>query len=168
MSQAEKKSTPALEDQRCNELCTLLSRASYGLTSALAGALDEVGISHRAYSVLAAADGADLSQIELAREVGLDKTTMVVTIDELEAAGLAKRLPSKTDRRARVIVVTTAGRTLVRNAEKASSDVRESVLEALDPGERTAFMSALSKLVDGPLSKPTECTQSVRRRNVRN
>lgn len=167
MSHEAEKAAPALEDQRCNELCSLLSRASYGLTSSLAGALDEVGISHRAYSVLAAADGADLSQIELAREVGLDKTTMVVTLDELEAAGLAERRPSKTDRRARVIVVTASGRKLVRTADKASADVRESVLEALEPEERTAFMSALSKLVDGPLNEPAECSQSIRRRNVR-
>ena len=31
------------------------------------------------------------TQTELARLIGLDKTTMVVTVDELEAAGLAKR-----------------------------------------------------------------------------
>ena len=156
-----------MEEKRCNELCSMLSRASYGMMSALAAALDQVGISHRAYSVLSTAQGADLSQIELAREVGLDKTTMVVTLDELERSGLAERQPSKTDRRARVIVVTPAGRKLVRDAEKVTGEVRSSVLDQLDPEERVAFMSALTKLVDGPLGDPAECNQPVRRRTVR-
>ena len=42
--------------------------------------------------------------------IGLDKTTMVVTVDELERAGLAERQASSTDRRARIIKVTPAGR----------------------------------------------------------
>ena len=51
----------------------------------------------------------EFTQTEIARMVGLDKTTMVVTVDELEAAGLAERRPSSTDRRARVIEVTKDG-----------------------------------------------------------
>jgi DNA-binding MarR family transcriptional regulator len=153
-------------DQEQAELTCMLSRASHAMTMELAAALDEVGISQRSHSVLNAALHGEYSQIELARVVGLDKTTMVVTLDELEAAGLAERQQSKVDRRARVIAVTPAGKQLVKRGEKIAAEVREEVLCALDDEEREIFMSALAKLVSGPLSEPTVCSQSVRRRNV--
>jgi len=38
--------------------------------------------------------------------MGIDPSTMVSLIDQLEAAGLAKRRPHATDRRAREVVIT--------------------------------------------------------------
>src|SRR5918911_1714482 len=101
---------PSAPQPLCDNLCWLLSRASWALTTELTAALEGLGVSPRAHSVLAAAATGAHTQTELARMVGLDKTTMVVTLDELEAAGLAERRPSPTDRRARVIPVTEAGR----------------------------------------------------------
>ena len=102
----------------CDNLCWLLSRASYTLTTELTAALEVLGISPRAHAVLAAAATGEHSQTQLARMVGLDKTTMVVTLDELEAAGLAERRPSPSDRRARVIAVTATGAAKLREAEE--------------------------------------------------
>ena len=82
----------------------------------------------------------EFTQTEIARMVGLDKTTMVVTVDELEAAGLAERRPSATDRRARVIVVTDAGATVVREADEVLDRVRDDVLSVLEPDERQVFL----------------------------
>jgi len=97
--------------------------------------------------------------------VGLDKTTMVVTVDELEAAGLAERQPSKTDRRARVIGVTAAGSRKLRAAEKVLDRVREDVLAALPEDERAVFLRSLGRLACGRLSAPVACSQPVRRHN---
>src|SRR3979409_1532393 len=77
------------------KLCWLLSRASYILTTEMTAALESLGLSPRAHAVLATAMTGDHTQTDLARIVGVDKTTMVVTLDELEAAGLAERRPSK-------------------------------------------------------------------------
>ena len=93
-----------------SNLCWLLSRASYTLTTEITAALEDLGISPRAHAVLIAALSGNHTQTELARMAGLDKTTMVVTLDELEATGLAERRPSSRDRRARVIAVTEAGK----------------------------------------------------------
>src|SRR5437763_13408269 len=101
-----------------SDLCWLLSRASHGLTTEFTAALEELGITPRAHAVLTTAMTGEHTQSEIARLVGLDKTTMVVTVDELEAAGLAERRPSSTDRRARVIGVTLAGKRKVREADK--------------------------------------------------
>jgi DNA-binding MarR family transcriptional regulator len=146
------------------DLCWLLSRASHALMTESTAALEQSGISPREHSVLAAAMTASHTQIELARLVGLDKTTMVVTVDALEAAGLAERRPSSSDRRARVVAVTKAGERKVREAEKVLDRVRDDVLAMLEPTERRTFLSALSQLACGRLADPVRCAQPVRRR----
>jgi MarR family transcriptional regulator, transcriptional regulator for hemolysin len=147
-----------------SDLCWLLSRASHGLTTEFTAALEDLGISPRAHSVLFTAMTGELTQTEIARMVGLDKTTMVVTVDELEAAGLAERRPSASDRRARVIVVTDAGVRRVLEAEEVLDRVREDVLSVLEPDERLVFLKALGTLACGRLAEPAQCTQPPRRR----
>ena len=149
------------------DLCWLMSRASHVLTTELTAALEDVGVTPRAHAVLSAALTGDYTQIELARMIGLDKTTMVVTLDELQEAGLAERRPSATDRRARVVAVTKAGKRKVREAERVTQRVREDVLAALPAGERERFVDALRTLVGNRLTEPVECAQPVRRRAAR-
>ena len=150
-----------------SNLCWLLSRASYTLTTEITAALEDLGISPRAHAVLIAALSGNHTQTELARMAGLDKTTMVVTLDELEATGLAERRPSSRDRRARVIAVTEAGKRKVAEAEEITERIRADVLSALPDGEREAFMDALTRLVGGRLAEPVECARPVRRRAPR-
>jgi DNA-binding MarR family transcriptional regulator len=149
------------------DLCWLLSRASYTLTTELTAGLEGIGVSPRAHCVLTAAMTGDHTQTELARMVGLDKTTMVVTLDELEAAGLAERRPSSEDRRARVIAVTKAGKRKVDEAEAIADRIRADVLSVLPEDDREVFLDALTRLVAGRLSEPVACTQTVRRRAPR-
>ncbi len=148
-----------------SDLCWLLARASHALTTEMTAALEDSGISPREHTVLVTAMTGAYTQTELARMIGLDKTTMVVTVDELEAAGLAERRPSSTDRRARVIVVTAAGEQKVLEAEKVLDRVREDVLAALPSEERPVFLQALGRLACGRLSAPVACTHPVRRRS---
>jgi MarR family transcriptional regulator for hemolysin len=148
-------------------LCWLLSTASHSLTTEMTRAMEGLGVSPRGFSVLTTALSGAYTQTELARIVGLDKTTMVVTIDELEAAGLAERRSSPTDRRARVIAVTDAGEHKVREAEEIAAQTSEDVLGVLDPAQREAFISALMRLVGERLSEPVACTRPVRRRAPR-
>ncbi len=145
-------------------LCWLLSTAAHSLTTEMTRAMEGLGVSPRGFSVLTTALAGDYTQTELARMVGLDKTTMVVTLDELEAAGLAERRPSPTDRRARVIAVTDAGERKVREAEEIAALTNEDVLGVLDPEEREAFLGALTRLVGDRLSEPVACAKPVRRR----
>jgi MarR family transcriptional regulator, transcriptional regulator for hemolysin len=147
-----------------SDLCWLLSRASHSLMTEFTAALEASGISPREHSVLATAMSGEHTQTEIARMVGLDKTTMVVTVDELEAAGLAERRASQTDRRARVIAVTKAGERKVREAEVILDSVREDVLSTLPDSERKVFLRALGRLVCGRLSEPAPCSHPPRRR----
>ena len=148
-----------------SDLCWLMARTSHALMTELTAALEQSGISPREHSVLVTALTGSYTQTELAKMVGLDKTTMVVTIDDLEAAGLAERRPSQADRRARVIAVTPAGARKVRAAEKVLDRVRDDVLAVLPDDERDVFLRALGRLACGRLSEPVACAQPVRRRN---
>jgi hypothetical protein len=90
--------TPAKVDV---DLMFLLSQASHALETEMTAQLQALGISPRAHCVLTHALSGELTQSQVAERCALDKTTMVVTMDELERAGLAERRPSSTDRRAR-------------------------------------------------------------------
>jgi DNA-binding MarR family transcriptional regulator len=160
MSATTEKSPEALAEN----LGWLLSQASHVLKLHMTGALEEIGISPRDYHVLATAMNDQFTQIELAQAVGLDKTTMVVTLDELEAAGLAKRQPSEADRRARVVTVTKAGERKVAKAEEIVNRVQTEVLGELPAKERKAFLESLAQLVEECLAKPVACSQPPRRR----
>ena len=146
-----------------SDLCWLLMRASHNLTTEITAALEDLRISPRAHAVLTTAMGGEHTQTEIARIVGLDKTTMVVTVDELEADGLAERRPSSTDRRARVIAVTEAGKRTVKKADRVLDRVRDDVLSVLPGEERQVFLDSLAQLACGRLSEPVACAQPVRR-----
>ena len=95
------------------DLMFLVNQAGFALTAEMAGALAGVGITPREFCVLSHALKGDATQIQLAELSALDKTTMVATLDRLEKAGLAERRLSSTDRRARIVGVTPAGRRAV-------------------------------------------------------
>lgn len=157
------------EQPKCfaGNLAWLLYRAHWALASELAAALAPLGVSARGYHVLRGALSAEHTQTELAEMVGLDKTTMVVALDELERAGLAERHPSPADRRARIVVVTPAGERKVAEADKVKERVQAEVLGELSAQEGEALMDALAKLVEGRLAERVECVPPLRRRTPR-
>jgi MarR family transcriptional regulator, transcriptional regulator for hemolysin len=145
------------------DLMLLLSKARHALATEHAATLAEIGLSSRAYCVLCHASRGEFTQIQLAERCDLDKTTMVVTVDELERAGLAHRQPVPTDRRARIVVVTEAGRRKVEQGKELVDRVHAEVLSALPEAERTAFLRGLERLVDGRLAQPVMGEGAVRR-----
>jgi MarR family transcriptional regulator, transcriptional regulator for hemolysin len=161
------KSTVDAPEALAKNLAWLLSQASYAIATELTAALEDLNVTPRAHCVLSTAMTGEFTQTELAQAVGLDKTTMVVTIDELEKAGLAERRPSKTDRRARVIAVTKAGARRVAQGAEVVDRVQADVLATLPARERKAFLDALGGLVCRRLATPAECQHSPRRRAAR-
>jgi len=147
-----------------HNLCWLLTRAAWTLTTELTAALEGLGFAPRGHQVLTAAASGSHSQSELAAMTGIDKTTMVVTLDGLGAAGLAERRPSPADRRARVIVVTDAGHEKLREADAIIHRIHEDVLGVLSERDRATFLDSLTQLVRGPLAEPFATARPVRRR----
>jgi DNA-binding MarR family transcriptional regulator len=157
------------DDPRCfaGNLAWLLYRAHWALAAELTAALEPLGVSARGYHVLQGALSGAHTQTELADMVGLDKTTMVVAVDELERLGWAERRLSPDDRRARIIAVTAAGKRKLAEAGEVKERVQAEVLGELSEREGAALVDALEKLVEGRLSEQTVCATPLRRRAPR-
>jgi len=153
------------EKPLAGNLSWLLAQASHVMVTEMTRAFEDMGVTPRGHCVLSTALSGEYTQKELADMVGLDKTTMVVTVDELERAGFADRVPSTTDRRARIIRVTTAGRRVVAKGEKVVAGIQKDVLASLGTVERKAFLETLEKLVEGRLATPAPCSRAPRRRS---
>ncbi len=115
---------------------------SIGLTPALFGVLN----------VLAARDGA--IQQELGSTMGIDPSTMVSLIDQLESAGLAKRRPHPRDRRARQVSITPKGRRLLQRARKLALEAEDEVLGGLTAAERRELLTLLRRAFSSAPPQP--------------
>jgi MarR family transcriptional regulator, transcriptional regulator for hemolysin len=149
------------------DLSLLLNQAAYAFANRLTAALAELEISVRVYCVLAKAAEGEYTQSRLAQLAFMDKTTLVVTLDEMERRGLAERRVSPADRRVRVIALTDAGRRLLARADAVVTAVHDEVLAGVDGSERETFLAVLARLVDGPLAAPFHLEKPVRRRRQR-
>ncbi|SDI46598.1 DNA-binding transcriptional regulator, MarR family [Actinokineospora alba] len=141
----------------------LLDHSSHVLRTRMAAALAEIGLTARMHCVLVHALEEERTQIQLAEIGDMDKTTMVVTVDALEAAGLAERKPSATDRRARVIAVTEKGAEVAKQSQRIVDGVHKAVLDAVPNEDREVFLRVMNGLVSGHLATPVETSQPARR-----
>jgi DNA-binding MarR family transcriptional regulator len=146
----------------------LLDHTSHVLRTRMAAALAEIGLTARMHCVLVHALEEERTQAQLAEIGDMDKTTMVVTVDALEEAGLAERRPSRTDRRARIIAVTDEGARVAQRSQKIVDRVHEEVLGSLPGEEREVLLRAMERLASGYLAAPVENPVSVRRARQKN
>jgi MarR family transcriptional regulator for hemolysin len=150
------------------DLMFLLSWASHALATEQTAGLSELSITPRAYCVLYKAGSApDLTQGQLTEMCGIDKTTMVATVDELERAGLAERKRSDADRRAFIIQVTPAGRRMIARASEIVTRIQTEVLSTLPQQQREALVKGLAALVEGRLAVLPDIERPPRRPRTR-
>ena len=135
----------------------LLNMAGHALANRLAAALAEVGLTPRMQCVLVHALEQERTQIQLAALADLDKTTMVGTVDDLEARGQAEHRPTATERRARIIAVTEKGRAAAEEGQRIVDRVHADALGDLTAADRAVFVEALARLAgrreDGPVRR---------------
>ena len=114
-----------------------------------AEALDSLGLTTAQFAllnVLGTHEGA--IQQELGATMGIDPSTMVSLIDQLEAAGLAKRRPRPTDRRAREVVITPKGRRVLEQARRLATQVEDDVFGGLSGAERRQVLALLRRALE--------------------
>jgi DNA-binding MarR family transcriptional regulator len=114
-----------------------------------AEALDSLGLTTAQFAllnVLGTHEGA--IQQELGATMGIDPSTMVSLIDQLEAAGLAKRRPRPTDRRAREVVITPKGRRALEQARRLATQVEDDVFGGLSGAERRQVLALLRRALE--------------------
>jgi len=128
----------------------LLRQAQRRAATAFAEALEPLGIAGRHFGVLhALVQRGTMSQRELVDAISSDKASMVRTIDDLEAAGLAVRRATPGDRRVRSIEITDLGRKTLGEAEKTARTVAAGLLEHLAPAKRGQLLALLDEFVHG-------------------
>ena len=111
-----------------------------------AEALESVGLTTATFgvlNVLGAHEGAN--QQEIGSAMGIDPSTMVSLIDQLETAGLAKRRPHPKDRRAREVAITPKGRRVLEQGRRMSMQVEDEVLRGLSATERRQLVTLLRR-----------------------
>ena len=87
-------------------------------------------------------------QIGLAGIVALDRTTIMVVLKNLERRGLIERRPSETDRRAKTVCLSEAGRNMVALALPNVRSSQQKLVEPLTKREQSQLMGLLGKIAE--------------------
>jgi MarR family transcriptional regulator, organic hydroperoxide resistance regulator len=106
------------------------------------------GLQLRDYIVLSAlAMPPNLTQGELGKALGLDKTTLMSQLDRLERMGLVVRRSDPRDRRARIPEITEAGNALRVKVASACASVETAVLNDLSQDQVQVFRRMLFEII---------------------
>jgi DNA-binding MarR family transcriptional regulator len=129
-----------------------LWRATHNQTAA---ALQSIGLTPALFALLnylRAHEGAIQQQIGSA--MGIDPSTMVSLVDQLERAGLARRRLHPQDRRAREVLITPKGRRALKRGRELADEVEDDVLQGLSHTERRQLVALLRKAFEAAPPQP--------------
>lgn len=94
----------------------------------------------------ALAQGADLSQQELASQLGVAPSLVVALADHLEGLGAVSRQRDRADRRRQVLTLTDHGRALLAECAATATELDADLLADLTPAQRAALADTLAAL----------------------
>ncbi|WCB95899.1 hypothetical protein DSM104299_04650 [Baekduia alba] len=112
---------------------------------------DALGLSFARLKALRRLAWRPMTGRELAAELGTDPPHITVIVDELEKKGLVERTPHPTDRRAKILKVTPAGRRAAAKAERMLG-APPAAVRALPPED----LAALDRIVAALLAAQDE------------
>jgi DNA-binding MarR family transcriptional regulator len=97
-----------------------------------------------------------VTQQELGDAMLMDDNTIVLLLNELEAAGFSVRRRDPGDRRRHIVEIPPAGRRAIERAEKAQEGIEDELLGDLSQEERATLTSLLNRVMEGLLKAPVE------------
>jgi DNA-binding MarR family transcriptional regulator len=134
---------PAVSDR----LAYLFKRVQLELAGLHEELLAPFGISAGELAILLLIDAREPeSQQQVARRLGIDRTTMVALIDALEDKELVARHPDAADRRRNVIEITDTGQKTLRRATQASDRAEQRLLAELNEDEAAQLRNLLRRI----------------------
>jgi DNA-binding MarR family transcriptional regulator len=129
-------------------LVTLLTQISKALHRRTTEEL--LGMRLKAFLLLGhVRDKGGVSQQELESALLYDANTVVLLLNELEAAGFSIRRRDATDRRRHLVEITKAGRVALEKAEKARESLEDEMTSELSADERTTLRRLLREVLEG-------------------
>jgi len=127
----------------------LMGRARASLLSGLDTQLARFGLTGMQFAVLKhLAEGTARTAADLCRCMQYDTGAMTRILDRLEEKELVRRERSREDRRAVVLRVTPAGRTLLPRLRAVGKRVLEAHLAGFTPAEIEALKSYLGRMIE--------------------
>jgi DNA-binding MarR family transcriptional regulator len=84
----------------------------------------------------------------LSAVIAFDRSTLGNVIERLEAKRLIERKPSPEDKRVKLLYLTKAGATLLRDITSAVEQAQTRMLQPLKAADRKTLMALLTQLVD--------------------
>jgi DNA-binding MarR family transcriptional regulator len=138
---------PGLHSALMRQTGFLISRMGLVAHKQFQERLDQLGLNVREWGALNVldAEGA-ITQHALGQCVGIDPSSMVSTIDELETKGLAERRRHPSDRRAHALHITAKGRQTLTRGRKLARLAQDQLLAPLSPEEREQLHQLLLRL----------------------
>jgi len=129
----------------------VLSTLAISIANLMDSALTPLGLRMRPYRMLRIlhTDGPQ-RQTALGAALGLDRTTTVQLVDELEAAGFARRERSSTDRRSYLVGITPRGRRTIAKAIDRVTDAESAMFGPLSSPERGTLQDLATRLLTAP------------------
>ena len=109
--------------------------------------LAPMGLSVRLCGVLNLLAEGPISQQALGEQLGIDRTTVVELIDELEQQGIVVRRRNPADRRSYALTLTPRGQTVQKRAARAFDAAADEFFDALEPAERQMLLGMLQRLI---------------------
>lgn len=107
-------------------------------------AIAPMGIDTREWAVLnCLTEERGYSQGEVAQRLGVDRTTMVALVDDLQRKGLVVREPHPEDRRKNRVELTLEGRNVLKRGAPFIDDAERRFLAVLSQPATRQFRSAL-------------------------
>jgi len=91
------------------------------------------------------------TQQELESALFMDANSVVLILNELEAAQFSIRRRDAQDRRRHIVEITPTGRHALDKANKARESLEDEVLGPLSPDERATLLSLVRRVLDGLL-----------------
>lgn len=109
---------------------------------------EQHGVRLRDHIVLSAIAGfPDLTQIELAKSLGLDKTTLMLQLDRMERMGLVVRHSDPRDRRRRIPECTEFGHAVRATVAEAGASVEAAALSDFSEDQVRLFRQMLFAII---------------------
>lgn len=131
-------------------LAELYLRTAHRIRRRSAPSYDRFGLTEaqaRALRVISRYDRPRMADLAQALEVVPRSITSMV--DTLEAAGFVTREPDPTDRRATIVVLTTAGTEVLRQVGRMKAEAAEQLFAKLSPSEQEELRRLLELLEAG-------------------
>ncbi len=109
----------------------------------------EFGITPVQYSVMTSLNehGA-MDQVTIAREVGLERTTVAEVIARIESRGLVRRTSSTQDQRVKIVKLTVKGKQLVEKMGPAVTRAHELTISPLSQEDQDRLMLLLVRVLE--------------------